>query len=50
MQFSFANLRQSVTPYGGNSYATRQNSVYISTGLMSMQKDNSNTKSKCIRW
>lgn len=27
-----ANLKQSVTPYGGNSYSTRQNSVYISTG------------------
>lgn len=39
-----ANLRQSVTPYGGNSYATRQNSVYISTGSYVNAKDNSNTK------
>ena len=27
-----ANLKQSVTPYGGDSYANRQNSTYISTG------------------
>lgn len=39
-----ANLRQSVTPYGGNSYATRQNSVYIGTGSYVNAKDNSNTK------
>lgn len=39
-----ANLKQSVTPYGGNSYTTRQNSVYISTGSYVSLKNNINAK------
>lgn len=34
------NMRQNVNPYGGSSYAVRQNSVYISTGTY--QKIDSN--------
>ena len=38
------NLRQAVTPYGGETFAVRQNSVYISTGNYVELTSNSGTK------
>ena len=39
------NLKRASNPYGGSSYATRQNSVYIPTGNYVQVKDSVGTKS-----
>lgn len=37
------NIKRSVTPYGGNTYSARQNSIYISTGSYSLRDNSKNT-------
>lgn len=41
------NIMQAATPYGGYSYATRQNSTYISTGSF-VSVDGGNQYIKCV--
>lgn len=43
-----ANLKQDVIPYGGNTYAVRQNSIYISTGCYQKLDDSSEYVNTCF--
>lgn len=45
---ALCNLKQSVTPYGGNSYSARQNSVYIPTGTYQKITDNTQYTNYCF--
>lgn len=42
------NLRQEVTPYGGNSYSNRQNSVYIGIGSYNHNNNSATYTSNCF--
>lgn len=45
---ALCNLKQSVSPYGGSSYSSRQNSVYIPTGTYQKLNGNSQYTNYCF--